>query len=160
MLPVLLSSNSESCFYALLLPTPYLWQWIPAATAEPDTSLENRSCVSWACPAMHRQESAGRPHWENYSSLFPSNYIHFLTLHCLRFSTATDHTSALCFWTSEAVPSKQSKAAQCSARTSAKEVYWNQHRNSPLWIPKSFLILVWDGEHWRLLEDCCWGITL
>lgn len=84
------------------------------ATDEADTSFENHSCTSWACPVMHRQDIEGKHHCKNHS--FLSNYTHFLTLHCLMLSAITDHTSALCFWALEAIPSKQSKAGQCEKK--------------------------------------------
>lgn len=81
------------------------------ATDEADTSFENHSCMSWARPAMHRQDIEGKHHCKNHS--FLPSYTHFLTLHCLMFSAITDHTSALCFWALEAIPSTQSKVGQC-----------------------------------------------
>lgn len=109
MLLALLSLDCESWFLCSLT----LQQWILAVIAEPDTSFENCSCVSWACPAAHRQDSAGKHHGENYSSLFPSNYIHFLTLHCLRFNSYWSHFClVLLSFRSNSFQAKQSSSVQ------------------------------------------------
>lgn len=115
-----MTQNRTGCFLNCFPPTPNLVFMLSCclsltsnsecpATDEADTSIENHSCMSWACQAMQRHDGEGKHHCKN--SL--SNYIHFLTLHCLMFSAITDHTSALCFWALEAIPFKQSKAGQC-----------------------------------------------
>lgn len=109
MLPALLSSHSKSCFYAALLSILYLQQWMPCHRQGWYQLWKPQLCEL----SLPSHAQAGQ--WGKTSLQKPflsSQLYHFLILHCLMFSAFTDHTSALCFWALDAIPSKQSKAGQ------------------------------------------------
>lgn len=121
MPPALLPSNFESHFHHLLLPMPSFQQRIPAL-----------------CPAAERANHMLR------AQPFSSNYIHFLTLHCIWFSIAKDHTSFSCFWALEAILSKAKKLSA----TTAKEIFWEEKKKKKNTLERSSL-------HPTVLSDCC-----
>lgn len=134
MPPALLPSNSESHFHHLLLPVPCFQLRIPALSP----AAESANCAQLHIGGTKLQGNF----WENCSSCFSSNYIHFLTLHCIWFSIANDHNSFSCFWASEATLSKAKKLSA----TTAKEIFWKKKKKKTL--KKSSL-------HPTVLSDCC-----
>lgn len=136
MPPALLPSNFESHFHHLLLPMPSFQQRIPTL-----------------CPAAERANHMLR------AQPFSSNYIHFLTLHCIWFSIANDHTSFSCFWALEAILSKAKKLSA----TTAKEIFWEEKKKKKKHTGK--VLLTSNSSFWLLSEmqntkDCHWRITL
>lgn len=154
MPPALLPSNFESHFHHLLLPMPCFQQRIPALCP----AAERANHMLRAQPHVGGTELQGI-FWENCSSCFSNNYIHFLTLHCIWFSIANDHTSFSCFWALEAI---LSKAKKLSAAT-AKEIFWERKTKTKKKPGK--VLLTSNSPFWLLSEmqntkDCHWRITL